>query len=150
LQSQKDTDLEKRAREGMGADERTFNTEAPVEQATYLWSDKYQPRKPRYFNRVHTVCPECFCVTILCTFAQGFEWNKYNQTHYDLDNPPPKIVQGYRFNVCFVCHKFMCHNLCRSSIPIFSTRLKHRHLLFIHAMMRIFVYCAFLPVRHMR
>lgn len=30
---------------------------------------------------------------------QGFEWNKYNQTHYDVDNPPPKIVQGYKFNV---------------------------------------------------
>ena len=30
---------------------------------------------------------------------QGFEWNKYNQTHYDTDNPPPKIVQGYKFNV---------------------------------------------------
>lgn len=30
---------------------------------------------------------------------QGFEWNKYNQTHYDIDNPPPKIVQGYKFNV---------------------------------------------------
>ncbi|KAJ8304998.1 hypothetical protein KUTeg_018581 [Tegillarca granosa] len=31
------------------------------------------------------------------TFS-GFEWNKYNQTHYDIDNPPPKIVQGYKFN----------------------------------------------------
>ena len=20
----------------------------------------------------------------------GFEWNKYNQTHYDFDNPPPQ------------------------------------------------------------
>ena len=30
---------------------------------------------------------------------QGYEWNKYNQTHYDSDNPPPKIVQGYKFNV---------------------------------------------------
>ncbi|KAK2156039.1 hypothetical protein LSH36_223g02000 [Paralvinella palmiformis] len=30
--------------------------------------------------------------------AKGFEWNKYNQTHYDIDNPPPKIVQGYKFN----------------------------------------------------
>ena len=39
----------------------------------------------RYFNRVHT----------------GFEWNKYNQTHYDFDNPPPKIVQGYKFNIFF-------------------------------------------------
>ncbi|KAJ8304258.1 hypothetical protein KUTeg_017841 [Tegillarca granosa] len=30
--------------------------------------------------------------------VRGFEWNKYNQTHYDIDNPPPKIVQGYKFN----------------------------------------------------
>ena len=52
---------------------------------TYEWSDKYRPRKPRYFNRVHT----------------GFEWNKYNQTHYDIDNPPPKIVQGYKFNIFY-------------------------------------------------
>ena len=31
--------------------------------------------------------------------SQGYEWNKYNQTHYDTDNPPPKVVQGYKFNV---------------------------------------------------
>ena len=52
---------------------------------SYDWEDKYRPRKPRYFNRVHT----------------GFEWNKYNQTHYDTDNPPPKVVQGYKFNVFY-------------------------------------------------
>ena len=42
-------------------------------------------------------------VYISCFFSlfQGFEWNKYNQTHYDMDNPPPKIVQGYKFNVSF-------------------------------------------------
>lgn len=34
----------------------------------YDWSDRYRPRKPRYFNRVHT----------------GFEWSRYNQTHYEL------------------------------------------------------------------
>ncbi|ORX85106.1 hypothetical protein BCR32DRAFT_262515 [Anaeromyces robustus] len=54
-------------------------------QKTYLWQDKYRPRKPRYFNKVHT----------------GYEWNKYNQTHYDVDNPPPKVVQGYRFNIFY-------------------------------------------------
>jgi hypothetical protein len=43
----------------------------------YWWHEKYRPRKPKYFNRVHT----------------GYEWNKYNQTHYDSDNPPPKVVQ---------------------------------------------------------
>ena len=51
----------------------------------YSWAEKYRPRKPRYFNRVHT----------------GFEWNKYNQTHYDVDNPPPKVVQGYKFNIFY-------------------------------------------------
>lgn len=49
------------------------------------WSDKYRPRKPRYFNRVQ----------------MGYEWNKYNQTHYDHDNPPPKVVQGYKFNIFY-------------------------------------------------
>lgn len=38
-----------------------------------------------------------------CVSVQGFEWNKYNQTHYDIDNPPPKIVQGYKFNVSHPC-----------------------------------------------
>ncbi|KAF8915784.1 hypothetical protein BGZ58_005421, partial [Dissophora ornata] len=52
---------------------------------TYMWQDKYRPRKPRFFNRVHT----------------GYEWNKYNQTHYDHDNPPPKVVQGYKFNLFY-------------------------------------------------
>ena len=42
-------------------------------------------RKPRFFNSV----------------KQGYEWNKYNQTHYDSENPPPKVVQGYKFNIFF-------------------------------------------------
>jgi hypothetical protein len=52
---------------------------------SYSWADKYRPRKPRYFNRVKT----------------GYDWNKYNKTHYDKDNPPPKTVQGYKFNVFY-------------------------------------------------
>jgi len=70
---------------GMSADEAIFSVESTIDKPVYLWSDKYRPRKPRYFNRVHT----------------GFEWNKYNQTHYDMDNPPPKIVQGYKFNIFY-------------------------------------------------
>ena len=53
--------------------------------STYWWQDKYRPRKPRYLNRVKT----------------GWDWNKYNQTHYDFDNPPPKIIQGYKFTVFY-------------------------------------------------
>lgn len=84
LATQEERAFEAEARKGMDADEASFSVESPVDK-TYLWSDKYRPRKPRYFNRVHT----------------GFEWNKYNQTHYDMDNPPPKIVQGYKFNIFY-------------------------------------------------
>ncbi|XP_063626357.1 splicing factor Cactin [Cydia splendana] len=82
--------FEREARRGMGTDEAQFSVEAALDRSEALpvpalWPDKYRPRKPRYFNRVHT----------------GFEWNKYNQTHYDMDNPPPKIVQGYKFNIFY-------------------------------------------------
>ncbi|KAI0375687.1 hypothetical protein BV20DRAFT_1008367 [Pilatotrama ljubarskyi] len=67
-------------------EEELFNVEETINRTTaYNWEDKYRPRKPRYFNRVHT----------------GYEWNKYNQTHYDTDNPPPKVVQGYKFNIFY-------------------------------------------------
>lgn len=49
-------------------EEELFNVEENITNPTsYNWEDKYRPRKPRYFNRVHT----------------GYEWNKYNQTHYE-------------------------------------------------------------------
>ena len=59
--------------------------EINMDGATYGWQDKWRPRKPRYFHRVKS----------------GYDWNGYNRTHYDTDNPPPKIVQGYRFNVFY-------------------------------------------------
>ena len=42
-------------------------------------------RKPRFFNRVKS----------------GYDWNRYNQAHYDHDNPPPKTVQGYKFTIFY-------------------------------------------------
>ncbi|KAF6041340.1 CACTIN [Bugula neritina] len=85
VQTDGDGALVQRAKEGMAGDEVRFSVEYNLEQQSFVWSDKYRPRKPRFFNRVHT----------------GFEWNKYNQTHYDMDNPPPKIVQGYKFNIFY-------------------------------------------------
>ncbi|KAN0127073.1 Conserved mid region of cactin domain containing protein [Lactarius tabidus] len=74
------------AERDMEEEEELFNLEENIARpTTYNWEDKYRPRKPRYFNRVHT----------------GYEWNKYNQTHYDTDNPPPKVVQGYKFNIFY-------------------------------------------------
>jgi len=71
----------------MGSDgaDRDFGGEVSLESQVYWWHEKYKPRKPKYFNRVHT----------------GYDWNKYNQTHYDYDNPPPKTVQGYKFNILY-------------------------------------------------
>ncbi|KAG8061408.1 hypothetical protein GUJ93_ZPchr0003g18121 [Zizania palustris] len=82
--------MEMKAMKTMGAMEEgdaVFGSGAEVnlDSQVYWWHDKYRPRKPKYFNRVHT----------------GYEWNKYNQTHYDHDNPPPKIVQGYKFNIFY-------------------------------------------------
>ena len=53
--------------------------------ATYWWHARYRPRKPTYLNRVHT----------------GYDWNRYNSAHYDTDNPPPKVVKGYKFNIFY-------------------------------------------------
>ncbi|XP_009625323.1 splicing factor Cactin [Nicotiana tomentosiformis] len=85
-----DNNFEKKAFKSMGVMEEGdavfgSNDEINLDSQVYWWHDKYRPRKPKYFNRVHT----------------GYEWNKYNQTHYDHDNPPPKIVQGYKFNIFY-------------------------------------------------
>lgn len=65
-------------------DENLFNESVPV-NSNYDWSNKYKPIKPRYSNRV----------------TVGYEWNKYNQVHYTFENPPPKIIQGYKFNIFY-------------------------------------------------
>ncbi|PNS13917.1 hypothetical protein CAC42_1408 [Sphaceloma murrayae] len=80
------TAYEREVARGLGEDEEVFETEEAVTAARKpAWADKYVPRKPRYFNRVQL----------------GYEWNKYNQTHYDQENPPPKVVQGYKFNIFY-------------------------------------------------
>jgi hypothetical protein len=70
---------------GVGEDEEILTAEETLTKSKPSWANKHRPRKPRYFNRVQ----------------MGYEWNKYNQTHYDHDNPPPKVVHGYRFNIFY-------------------------------------------------
>lgn len=76
---------EREVARGISENEEIFTAEEAVSGAQPKWADKYRPRKPQYFNRVQ----------------MGYEWNKYNQTHYDHDNPPPKVVQGYKFNIFY-------------------------------------------------
>jgi hypothetical protein len=78
---------DREAARGVSENEEVFAAEEalPSSSKPPQWTDKYQARKPRYFNRVQ----------------MGYEWNKYNQTHYDHDNPPPKVVQGYKFNIFY-------------------------------------------------
>lgn len=85
--------LEQEQTRHVGKDELPFNTEAEdllinQKSAIPIWHSKYsniKPRKPRFFNRVR----------------MNYVWNKYNQTHYDTSNPPPKVVQGFRFNIFY-------------------------------------------------
>jgi hypothetical protein len=77
---------EREVARGVSENEEIFTAEESVISVSKpQWADKYRPRKPKYFNRVQ----------------MGYEWNKYNQTHYDHDNPPPKVVQGYKFNIFY-------------------------------------------------
>jgi len=83
-----DTETTRIVEEGVETEE-NFNVEAEDATGTAsekpAWADQYRPRKPKFFNRV----------------VMGYEWNKYNQTHYDEANPPPKVVQGYKFNIFY-------------------------------------------------
>ena len=77
---------EREVARGVNEDEEIFAGEEDLAiSGKPQWAGKHRPRKPRYFNRVQ----------------MGYEWNKYNQTHYDHDNPPPKVVQGYKFNIFY-------------------------------------------------
>lgn len=58
---------------------------AGVGAARYSWADRFAPRKPRFFNRVKT----------------GYSWNRYNKTHYSRDNPPPRMIFGYKFTLFY-------------------------------------------------
>jgi hypothetical protein len=66
-------------------EEEQFSQEVQLPDQVYAWRDKYRPRRPLFFNKVKV----------------GFEWSKYNQTHYERENPPPKVVQGYKFNIFY-------------------------------------------------
>jgi len=68
---------------GMEEDEERFGQEFILPNSSLQSSQGLI--KPKYYNRVKT----------------GYEWNKYNQVHYDLDSPPPKVVQGYKFNIFY-------------------------------------------------
>lgn len=76
---------EREVARGVEEGEEIFTAEEEVTSSSSQWTGSHKPRKPRYFNRVQ----------------MGYEWNKYNQTHYDHDNPPPKVVQGYKFNIFY-------------------------------------------------
>ncbi|KOB89225.1 hypothetical protein PFDG_04773 [Plasmodium falciparum Dd2] len=56
-----------------------------LKTATLLKDTLFVARKPLYFNRIKT----------------SFDWNKYNKTHYDYENTPPKYICGYKFNIFY-------------------------------------------------
>ncbi len=88
----------------MAEDEEPFNDPATIDMNEDILGDpkdqKFMLKKPLSFNRVKV----------------GYEWNKYHQTHSDPDNPPPKSVQGYKFNI------FYPHLIDRTRTPQFYLR----------------------------
>ena len=104
---------EREVARGVEEGEEIFTGEETISDSKPNWAGKYKPRKPRYFNRVQ----------------MGFEWNKYNQTHYDTDNPPPKVVQGYKVSAgSIVSFREGAHYSSSStySIRTSSTRAKRQ------------------------
>jgi hypothetical protein len=56
------------------------------ERSRYTGQRDFHPRYPKFHN----------------TVRWGVVWNKYAQTHYDVnDNPPPRQILGYRFNIFY-------------------------------------------------
>ena len=53
--------VQQRGEDGTMEEEYNFNSQVKLEAKSYAWQDKYKPRKPRFFNRVHTVSV-CVCV----------------------------------------------------------------------------------------
>lgn len=76
--------FQKETEKRMGDGEEAFNLDIPM-QKEYPWQDLYKSRKPNFFNRV----------------IKGYDWNRYNQTHFTTEEPPPPTIRGYRFNIFY-------------------------------------------------
>lgn len=55
------------------------------ERSRYNQNPSIVARMPKFFNKVR----------------YGVVWNRYAQTHYDEQNPPPRQVVGYKFNILY-------------------------------------------------
>uniref|UniRef100_A0AC35TZV1 Cactin n=1 Tax=Rhabditophanes sp. KR3021 TaxID=114890 RepID=A0AC35TZV1_9BILA len=63
-----------------------FGDEVDLGTSAVSWRNTgCKAKKPKYTNIVRT----------------GFDWNKYNRTHYSYEDLPPKIVKGYKFVIMY-------------------------------------------------
>ena len=98
------------AERDMDEEEELFNVEESLPNPeTYSWEDKYRPRKPRYLNKVHT----------------GYEWNKYNQTHYEYAFLPHPSCMA-RLTEPFLVLIILLPKSCRDTSSIYSTPISSR------------------------
>ncbi|KAK6435853.1 hypothetical protein LTR95_007963 [Oleoguttula sp. CCFEE 5521] len=86
VSSAQPTTFDRELARGLADNEEILTSEVDVTTKSLpRWLSTSRPRKPQSFNRL----------------LLGYDWNKYNQTHYTTDAPPPKVVQGYRFNIFY-------------------------------------------------
>lgn len=96
------------AEKDMDEEEELFNVEESLPNPeTYSWEDKYRPRKPRYLNKVHT----------------GYEWNKYNQTHYEYALSSPRMAKLTELSLV---RTTLLPKLCRDTSLIYSTPISSK------------------------
>ena len=102
------------AKMGMSKDEEPFDSEVSLPQSQ---SGLATAGKPKYFNRMmlgkSSSSSLIIRISSLAFKVSGFDWNLYNKTHYDPENPPPKYCQGYRFNVRHF-HLAFVHSIFKS------------------------------------
>jgi hypothetical protein len=84
LMKRKEKDENEKRRNKIFEDEENYN-ESNIEVIEKDNEKSYEKRliRPRYNLKVE----------------MGYEWNKYYQKYYTYENPPPKTIQGYKFQI---------------------------------------------------
>ena len=107
-----------------------------IHSQVYLWADKYRPRKPRFFNRVHTVCFSLFwlCQQVLIAYYTIFSdklWTLFEQKH-----PLPSLSLKIAYPIVSVSYsqpvsKLLCWGgggkVRQVTVSLTKDRLHHPH-----------------------
>ena len=96
--------------------EYNFNSKATLGATSYMWQDKYKPRKPCFFNRVHTVSvggERCVGLGVVCVHLCGVALVCMQVTRFTCVVYVSAVLLSYSVHIC----------LCRSLAKVLKTLL---------------------------